>query len=93
MSTLINCPTCGKQVSSGAAACPHCGEPVKDAEVKTKIKGRHLVFFLFGGLFLLLGIMTFSGWISTGSREFLTMAVVFLCGGVFAIVGPFCKLK
>ena len=27
MSTLINCPTCGKQVSSGAATCPHCGEP------------------------------------------------------------------
>ena len=34
MGFLINCRTCGKQVSSTAKMCPHCGErspePYKD---------------------------------------------------------------
>lgn len=30
---LINCPGCGKEVSSNAAACPHCGEPI-DTSIK-----------------------------------------------------------
>lgn len=25
---LIKCPECGKEVSSNAVACPHCGNPV-----------------------------------------------------------------
>lgn len=25
---LINCPECGKQVSSTAKACPNCGAPI-----------------------------------------------------------------
>lgn len=25
---LIACPACGKQVSSEAPACPHCGQPI-----------------------------------------------------------------
>ena len=27
---LIPCPTCGKNVSSGAESCPHCGDPLVD---------------------------------------------------------------
>ncbi len=27
---LINCPECGKQVSTAAQACPHCGFPVAE---------------------------------------------------------------
>jgi len=27
---LINCPECGKQVSTAAAVCPHCGYPVAE---------------------------------------------------------------
>ena len=30
---LIKCPGCGKDVSSNAAACPNCGEPI-DTSVK-----------------------------------------------------------
>lgn len=26
---LVNCPDCGKQVSTEAIACPYCGRPVK----------------------------------------------------------------
>jgi hypothetical protein len=28
---LMNCPECGKQVSDRAAACPHCGNPLRAA--------------------------------------------------------------
>jgi hypothetical protein len=28
---LVDCPECGRQVSTLAAACPHCGFPVSDA--------------------------------------------------------------
>ncbi len=27
---LINCPECGKEISSSAAACPNCGYPIQD---------------------------------------------------------------
>jgi predicted nucleic acid-binding Zn ribbon protein len=27
--SLMTCPSCGKQISPNAAACPECGEPVK----------------------------------------------------------------
>ena len=30
---LIKCPGCGKDVSSKAQSCPHCGEPI-DVSVK-----------------------------------------------------------
>jgi len=26
---LIDCPECSKQISDQAAACPHCGHPIK----------------------------------------------------------------
>ena len=26
---LIDCPACGNKVSSQAAACPHCGQPIR----------------------------------------------------------------
>ena len=27
---LIKCPECGKDVSTSAEACPHCGFPIKN---------------------------------------------------------------
>lgn len=27
--SLIKCPVCGKEISSNAISCPHCGEPLK----------------------------------------------------------------
>ena len=27
--SLIECPECGKEVSSEAESCPHCGHPIK----------------------------------------------------------------
>lgn len=34
MMALIKCVECGKQISSKAAACPHCGCPLEHEEVK-----------------------------------------------------------
>lgn len=39
MSKLINCPTCGEQVSSGAENCPHCGETIRKNKPRSVIGG------------------------------------------------------
>ena len=33
---LIKCPECGKDVSTAAEACPHCGYPLKDKTASQK---------------------------------------------------------
>lgn len=37
MSNLIECPSCGKQVSSEASACPGCGHPFKAVKTTSGI--------------------------------------------------------
>ena len=58
MSKLINCPTCGQQVSSGAATCPHCGEAIRKNKPRSIAGGfislgagilLCIVFFAIGG--------------------------------------------
>ena len=34
---LIDCPDCGKKVSTEAVSCPGCGRPVKSAEVSPSV--------------------------------------------------------
>jgi uncharacterized membrane protein YdbT with pleckstrin-like domain len=34
---LINCPECGKQVSTSAKACPYCGYPVAEHVPQTQV--------------------------------------------------------
>lgn len=34
--SLINCPTCGKEISSEAPSCPNCGHPLKAGAVDGK---------------------------------------------------------
>src|SRR5262245_62028963 len=36
---LINCPECGKQVSTAAKACPYCGYPVAEHVPQTEAAG------------------------------------------------------
>ncbi|MBR6570660.1 MAG: zinc-ribbon domain-containing protein [Clostridia bacterium] len=35
---LVKCPECGKEVSSNAAACPHCGSPIPKRMVPVTIE-------------------------------------------------------
>ena len=37
--SLIDCPECGRQVSSKAPACPNCGAPI-EADTTTNKRGR-----------------------------------------------------
>jgi hypothetical protein len=50
--SLINCPACGKQVSTQAPSCPHCGQPIS-SPVKSGGGGGCA---LIGGLILLAGL-------------------------------------
>ena len=40
--TLINCPECGNEISSLAAACPRCGAPPITESAETHAAGAHL---------------------------------------------------
>lgn len=33
--SLIKCPECNKEISSAAKACPHCGYPINNNDIKT----------------------------------------------------------
>jgi hypothetical protein len=37
---LVDCPECGKQISTLAAACPHCGFPVSREVAESQAPGR-----------------------------------------------------
>ena len=53
---LIQCPACAKDVSSQAAACPHCGQPINDsgtgnaARLPDELKGLNWGACLLGPL-------------------------------------------
>lgn len=59
---MISCPTCGREVSSNAAACPGCAEPI--APSKTNTAGINLrdpvhVIGLVVCLLVIVGIVVF----------------------------------
>lgn len=56
---LIKCVECGKEVSSNAEACPHCGNPLKteDELVKEGLKGGSKLLLIGVGIFILLAAL------------------------------------
>ena len=70
MSKFTKCPTCNKEMSSNAVACPNCGEPNKKEHRKKRgntqgvgfllmLLGTVLLFVLHPGLGLGLGAIGF----------------------------------
>jgi predicted amidophosphoribosyltransferase len=57
MSTLINCRVCGKQVSSNAKLCPHCGERSPEPYLTTLKYS--LIGLLIVGVVIIIGILLF----------------------------------
>jgi predicted amidophosphoribosyltransferase len=50
MKTLINCRACGREISSNATSCPHCGEPRPEAQPKPKQTATGLLAAIIIGL-------------------------------------------
>lgn len=64
--SLIQCPECGKEVSTRVTPCPHCGTPITAKEIKgaTELTGKRYK------LYLVLSILVcFLGWILLFSGE------------------------
>lgn len=59
---LISCKECGKNISSMALSCPHCGAVNKKEEEKTK--GNNIVINVF--IFIMLGLLTIGLLINLG---------------------------
>ena len=57
MANLIECPTCGKQISSNALCCPNCGEIInsKMAKPAGAINMKDPVHFVGVGIAVILG--------------------------------------
>ena len=47
---LINCRTCGQDVSSKAATCPHCGETLKRKQTPTGLVAATIIALLIAGI-------------------------------------------
>lgn len=77
VSIVVQCPTCGKSVSSRAIACPGCGERISAMTREVNA----LWVFLFGCFYLL-----YKGWVKAAIFSFLLAA--FTCGFSWVIL-PF----
>ncbi len=47
---LVPCPECGREVSTLAAACPHCGAPLRDVQPAEKTSAGTVAAGTFGGI-------------------------------------------
>ena len=62
MAELIKCPVCGKDVSSGAASCPHCGEVISRQQDPTAFNLKdpvHIIGFIIAIIIFALIIIGF----------------------------------
>ena len=75
MAELITCPTCGGKISSNAAVCPHCGEPIR----KTAKDRLHYLLVFLGIVFFVLSLLVFFAGRSLTGLLPLLIAVVFFC--------------
>ena len=80
---LIKCPSCDKDVSSEAPACPHCGHPIRPTTIqKTSKKWKGLK--LLSVLTVIIGIAL----ASTGQEED-NIAWLLIMGGIITFVIAF----
>ena len=91
------CPFCKGDIAEGAQKCCHCGEWI--ARPKKKLSALRIVMLVFGGIFIYLGILavvtgfkSYDG-LTQFDRSYVPAVIIFLCGGLFITVAPFCKFK
>ena len=61
---LIKCPECGKEISSQARSCPHCGNPMFQVTKKesSPLKIILTIFGILAGLGLVVALIIFLIW-------------------------------
>ena len=67
MAELINCPTCDKQVSSEAAACPECGHPLTPSAPAPERKKKFSLVRVLVLLGAVLGLIVI--WNPSGAKD------------------------
>ena len=62
MNSLIPCPTCGKEISSDAVACPQCGHPLRPtfSHVQNTPSGAQVATSVASAISLIIGIAVLS---------------------------------
>lgn len=63
---MIECPSCGHQVSREAAACPNCGHPIRKSAFRALDEGLGALLGCVGTLFavavvIVVAVVLFSG--------------------------------
>lgn len=83
---LINCPDCGREVSSNAPACPSCGAPIQAQTIEAtakKWKGLQLL----GALLVILGIGPCVAGTDSGNDATVGVGVALLLIGLVLFLG------
>lgn len=92
--SLIKCPDCGKEISSHAESCPHCGYPLKkkseirptNSIVEDEFDVRTFGAFFGSGLLLVGGIVTIIGGIVAREGKSGQDLGFFIGFGIFMII-------
>lgn len=86
---LVKCPDCGKEVSTEAKACPHCGRPSTSStptqptptQPVTVVRREAGAYEALGAVASILGVILAVAGSSTGNN------VLGIIGGVVLVVG------
>jgi hypothetical protein len=78
------CPDCQKDVSIHAAACPHCGSPLKQAVTIEKTGKKWKLLQLCGAAACIFGVIGFSENPTLGAYLLLGGIMLFISARIFA---------
>ena len=81
MANLIQCPTCGKEISCNAASCPFCGEPIRKHKCRS-VKGGIISFFTGLLLCIIIGVLSKTGVLPRENNDITFLAFLFLILGI-----------
>ena len=83
---LMKCPECGKEMSSTALSCPHCGAPNKQEQVKEESKKSNQLISTIGGILMLCVALFGDNFGITDSQKLLFALVLLAITVIPAII-------
>ena len=98
--SLIKCPDCGKEISSHAESCPHCGYPLKkkkdynvvDPIVTGEFESKTIGAFISSGILTIAGIIVIimgcvsKGAVTKNAGMIIGLGVFFILMGVMSFL-------